>query len=379
MFFLLIYPFAIYPLLLWIISLFGSKKVKSSYDNSKKVSFVISAFNEERNIEKCINSILNCDYPKENIEIIVGSDGSKDRTNSILEKLSTSNDSIKFFKFDRIGKNKVLNNLINEAKSELIYFLDADMILSQSHLKEVTAQFSDSEVGGVITSIKSGKSKTGDAGVIGEGFYQKFESFLRKLESRLKTSTTSLGGGCYKRNLIEPIPNDTFCDDLFFVLNTSKNNQRVVYLDQLKVTEGRKKSLNREFKRRIRVVSCGMAAIFGMKNIIGPSAGFTAFFIWSHKIIRWFSMFYILLIFLFTAFLSPGEFKEWMLLIDYFIVVSIYSAYVFEITDVKFPLVKLPLFYFIMISSFTLGFFRYLSNKKNSIWTEEGLVETNNS
>jgi cellulose synthase/poly-beta-1,6-N-acetylglucosamine synthase-like glycosyltransferase len=362
-----------------LLSLVSSKKVNAQDDTSRKVSFLISAYNEEKNIEDCINSILQLDYPNDNLDIIIGSDGSSDRTNHLIEKLSETNSNIKLYKFSRIGKNQVLNKLIDEANGDLIYFLDADMILESHHLRKVTAKFADSSVGGVITSIRSHSKSKENIGAAGEKFYQFFESYLRKLESSIKTSTTSLGGGCYRKELIDKIPNDTFCDDLFFVLNTAKKKSRVIYMNDLKVTEGRGKSLTKEFNRRIRVVSCGMSTIFGMKGLIGFSSGITAFFIWSHKIVRWFSIFYILIIFLFTFLLSPGEFKEWMLLFNYMIIVSIYSAYVFEITDVKFPLFKLPLFYFIMISSFTFGLFRFLSNKQNSIWTEQGLVESKNS
>lgn len=373
--FLLVYPFLVYPIILFLLTLITKSKAIINSSEKKSFSFIISAYNEEKNIENCVNSILSLNYQMDKIEIIIGSDGSKDKTNTILEKLSEKHSIVKFEKFPRSGKNKVLNNLIKKAENELLYFLDADMTLEKDQLNKISAEFGDIEVGGVVTALRS-RTQNKNTGSIGENLYQAFESLIRKWESDIRTTTSSLGGGCFRKSTVDSIPNDTYCDDLFFVLNTALKKKRVIYLNDVKTTEGRKKSLTREFNRRIRIVSCGMAAIFGMKGVLKPKAGLLAFFIWSHKVVRWFSMFYIFLLFIFTFLLPTGEFKEWMLLIDYLIVVSIYSAYVFEKTDVKFPLLKLPLFYFIMISSFTVGFFRYLSNKQNSIWTEEGLVDT---
>lgn len=53
-----------------------------------KVSVIIPARNEEKFIEKCIESFLTCDYPKELIEVIVVDGMSEDGTRKIVRELS---------------------------------------------------------------------------------------------------------------------------------------------------------------------------------------------------------------------------------------------------------------------------------------------------
>ncbi len=86
--FLAIYPFAIYPIILYILSKVNNRKIKNDEKFTPEITFLISAYNEELYIEKCINSIYNSEYPKDKITIFVGSDGSNDKTNSILDKLN---------------------------------------------------------------------------------------------------------------------------------------------------------------------------------------------------------------------------------------------------------------------------------------------------
>ncbi len=52
---------------------------------TKSISIVIPAYNEERYIADCINSILNNDYPKEKLEILIIDGNSKDKTPEIVE------------------------------------------------------------------------------------------------------------------------------------------------------------------------------------------------------------------------------------------------------------------------------------------------------
>jgi chlorobactene glucosyltransferase len=58
---------------------------KNSYNDSMpKVSIIIPALNEEKYISKCLDSLINQNYP--NIEIIVINDSSNDYTWDIVQK-----------------------------------------------------------------------------------------------------------------------------------------------------------------------------------------------------------------------------------------------------------------------------------------------------
>ena len=116
------------------------------------VSIVIPAYNEEEFIAGTIKSLLNLDYPKEKLDIIVVDDGSKDRTFQIAQSFSAS--GVHAFTKQNGGKGAALNFGIKRAKGELIATMDADSVLTSGALKELLPLFNDEEVMAVTPAVK---------------------------------------------------------------------------------------------------------------------------------------------------------------------------------------------------------------------------------
>ena len=89
------------------------------------VSIIIPVYNEEKYIDICINSILNMDYDKENLEIIFVDGGSEDRTLDIIKDYMVKFDNIKFIVNERKIVPISMNRGIDAAKGNLIMRLDA--------------------------------------------------------------------------------------------------------------------------------------------------------------------------------------------------------------------------------------------------------------
>jgi glycosyltransferase involved in cell wall biosynthesis len=53
-----------------------------------KISVIIPCRNEEKFISKCLDSIIQQDYPKENLEVLVIDGMSEDKTREIIQKYS---------------------------------------------------------------------------------------------------------------------------------------------------------------------------------------------------------------------------------------------------------------------------------------------------
>ncbi|MCK5506795.1 MAG: glycosyltransferase, partial [Thermodesulfovibrionia bacterium] len=77
------YAYLGYPLLLMVLSVFRKKPVNKGAGTSS-VSFIITAYNEEKRIREKIENTFKLDYPKEKLEIIVASDCSTDGTDDII-------------------------------------------------------------------------------------------------------------------------------------------------------------------------------------------------------------------------------------------------------------------------------------------------------
>jgi chlorobactene glucosyltransferase len=101
------------------------------------VSVLIPARNEEKNIERCLNSLRNQIY--KNYEILVINDNSTDGTGKILERISAEDNRIKVFTGkslpdDWYGKPFALHQLSANAKGEILLFTDADTIHNPSSI-----------------------------------------------------------------------------------------------------------------------------------------------------------------------------------------------------------------------------------------------------
>lgn len=104
------------------------------------ISVIISAFNSERTIGKCLTSIYQINYPQEDLEIIVINDGSNDRTQEIIEAYPA-----KVVNTQRLGPAGARNLAVKVAKGEFVAFTDADCIVHREWLIELLKGFNNDE------------------------------------------------------------------------------------------------------------------------------------------------------------------------------------------------------------------------------------------
>ncbi len=99
---------------------------------SPKISILVAARNEEKNILRCLKSLQNLDYPKDNLQILIGNDASDDNTQQIIEDFIKENNHFKLINItqntlDLKGKTNVLAQLAHHATGEYFFFTDADI------------------------------------------------------------------------------------------------------------------------------------------------------------------------------------------------------------------------------------------------------------
>ena len=103
--------------------------------NLKLVSVIMSVHNDEKTVEKSIESIVKQDY--KNLELLLIDDGSSDKTYEICKKYSNSFENIRLYQNDHnIGLTKSLNILLKKAEGYFIARQDADDISASSRLEE---------------------------------------------------------------------------------------------------------------------------------------------------------------------------------------------------------------------------------------------------
>ena len=94
-----------------------------------KISIIIPAYNAEKTISKCLDSIINQTY--KNLEIIVINDGSTDSTSKVISEYEKKDGRIKFIDNKNHGVSYTRNIGISNSTGEYINFVDADDYLEK--------------------------------------------------------------------------------------------------------------------------------------------------------------------------------------------------------------------------------------------------------
>jgi cellulose synthase/poly-beta-1,6-N-acetylglucosamine synthase-like glycosyltransferase len=250
-----------YPLLVWAWSRIHPRPVRSGRVEPT-VSILLAAYNEERQIAARIRNLLDLDYPRDRLELLVASDGSADAT---LERAAAFEGAgVRVFgRSERRGKPAALNALASCAAGELLVFTDARQRFERGTLRALVASFADPEVGGVGGELMLVADP--DRGSVGEavGLYWHYEKWIRRAESRVD-STVGATGAIYaiRRALFQPLPEDTILDDVLVPMGVVAQGHRIVFESAARAYDRAAASATQEFARKART----LAGVFQLFN-----------------------------------------------------------------------------------------------------------------
>jgi cellulose synthase/poly-beta-1,6-N-acetylglucosamine synthase-like glycosyltransferase len=369
---LLIYAYIFYPLLVAALAKLRPRVSVPDESFTPRISVIISAYNEEKHLAACLDSLLAQDYPESSVEILVGSDGSIDATNSILSRYSDANPILKKFLFEsRRGKMRVLNDLVSHAGGDILFFVDADMMLSPRSFRNHARHYGQPDTGGVA-GIYRLVSDAPSGVFVAENDYHSYEMWLRNNES-LVSSTVGLSGGNYsiRKESWRELPSDQIHDDLFSVFTLFSSGKRLLFEPKAISTENFIRRLSEEFRRKARFSSRGFETLRYFPHLISPRAGFQALMIWSHKILRWLSPVLLLVIFLSTsvaAFYHLWGYIETLLIIELSLIGIAAIGGIFYLVKISLPVFRHLFWFSAMNVAFITGTFRYLFRLDKKHW-----------
>lgn len=118
------------------------------------VTIIVPAFNEEKNIRRALDSVIEADYP--NKEVIVIDDGSTDNTYAIAQSYKAKMPSDRYLIVSRSngGKSSAINYAIRYAKGDYVITIDADSVMGRDSIKEIMKYFQEPDVVAVGGNIK---------------------------------------------------------------------------------------------------------------------------------------------------------------------------------------------------------------------------------
>ena len=176
------YAYFGYPLLLALVGIFRRDEIFKG-NITPMVSFIITAYNENKRIKDKIENTLKLNYPKKKLEIIVASDCSTDGTDEIVNSYNFC--GVRLVRAEeRRGKENAQKCAVNAASGEILVFSDVATILRSDAVSNIVKNFNDRTVG-CVSSLD--KFIDNDGNVSGEGAYVRYEMFLRSLETKVNT------------------------------------------------------------------------------------------------------------------------------------------------------------------------------------------------
>ncbi len=250
------------------------------------VAILIPAYNEEAVIGAKIQNSLALDYDGGKVEILIGSDGSTDRTNEIVS--SFTDPRIRLIQLPgRSGKTGVLNRLVEECTAEILVITDANVRLAGDSLRNLIRHFADEKVG-CVCGGKYIEIPEGAAAVAAERLYGNMENSLRTRESEVGGMSGALGSlMAFRRSLYRPFPQGSTNDDTVPAIWAVLAGGRQVFDPDARAFEESGHSIGEEFRRRIRIGAGNFQTLFRYKEILSPRFGIAAYTYFSHKVLRW--------------------------------------------------------------------------------------------
>ena len=125
----------------------------------KKLSILIPAYNVERWLPRCLNSILS--QVEDDIEIVIVDDGSTDTTLQCANEFAEKWNDIRVFSKHNEGVGAARNYLLDKACGEFIWFVDSDDYIAEGALRHIFSELNStidllsvSYNGGVFTPFK---------------------------------------------------------------------------------------------------------------------------------------------------------------------------------------------------------------------------------
>jgi cellulose synthase/poly-beta-1,6-N-acetylglucosamine synthase-like glycosyltransferase len=280
-----VFAYAGYSVVVFLLSRVLRRPV-TRQDIEPTVTFLITAYNEERNIAAKIEQTLSLDYPTDKLELIVASDGSTDRTDEIVR--SFAGRGVRLIRVEgRVGKTETQNRAVRQATGDIIVFSDATTRYEQSALRKIVRNYADPTVGAV-----SGRyeyfNPTGAPIGLGSILFWRYENAIKSMQTQVRTITGCCG--CIysvRRALYTPLPPDII-SDLCEPLKVLEKGYRIVFEPEAIAFEETTEKTREEFNMRVRVVTRGMRGLMYMRALLNPLRhGFVAFQLLSHKVMRW--------------------------------------------------------------------------------------------
>jgi cellulose synthase/poly-beta-1,6-N-acetylglucosamine synthase-like glycosyltransferase len=324
------------------------------------VALVVSAHDEEDVIGRRVENLLELDYPPEQLEIVVASDGSTDRTDAIVEEIAAREPRVRLLRCPREGKVAAQHRSVRETSGDVLAFTDANTEWKPDALRKLVRNLADPQVGYVCGQLRL---ESPDGANL-EGVYWRYEVWVREQESRA-SSITAGNGAIYavrREAYVEDDPK--FGHDFGFPYLMEQGGRRAVYDPEAVAVEKPASEPEDEYGRKVRMNARSWGHIVTGRMFRRTRPLYLAELI-SHRVLRYSSgLLHVVLLVSNLFLLGQGLFYRVFLALQ----LGGLGLAAAGKARVPVPGARLAYYYFVVTKATVAGLVRYLRSGTPQTW-----------
>jgi len=360
---LVVFAYFGYPLLLAVAVRLAPRAPKKD-DVTPFVTLLVPAYNEEQALGPKLESCLALDYPRERLQVLVLCDGCTDGTATVAASFAARGVEIAAFQENR-GKLAVLRDGLGMARGEIVAFSDAASRLEPDSLRKLVRGFADPAVGCVSGVYRVLRPETATLGGE-EGFYWRYETFIKRCESDLG-SILGAHGSLYaiRKALCPDLARIRVNDDYEIPVHIVAGGHRAVYEPEAVACEEAAEMGG--FARRVRIAVGNYRQLRLLGLLLRPLRPWLLVEFLAHKALRLAGPWCLLGALVLNAFL-PGPFYTGLLVAQGLFYALALAGWVMGARRAALPLVKLPYYFCMINAAYLVGLVRLMTTRGRVRW-----------
>ena len=283
-----LYAYVGYPLILWIVARVRPRG-SSARDTAEwpTVTITVPVYNALPSISATLESILELDYPRDRLQILVISDASTDGTDDVVRRFADR--GVELLRMpERRGKTAAENAALAASRGEILVNVDSTILVPGESLKRLVRVFDDPTIG-VASGRDVSVGVADNKGTFAESGYVGYEMWVRDLETRVGSIVGA--SGCFygsRRHVHGKALPAGLSWDFAAALVARKQGYRSVSVPSAVCMVPRSAQIRTELRRKVRTMARGLSTLFYHRALMNPLryGGFAVMLI-SHKLLRW--------------------------------------------------------------------------------------------
>lgn len=375
-----LHSYVLYPLLMQLLARFKKQNAIVFETNSEfpEVIILLSAYNEQKVIAQKIESVIASDYPKNKLQLWIGSDNSSDETVDIIESYQKQYPFIRLFAYtDRNGKAGVLNRLHatlqhkyseEQLQKTVLILTDANVFFEPQTIYELAKHFRNATIAQVGANIQN-------SGLREDGISLHEKNYIQR-ENRIKFYEGLYGvmqgafGGCYalRASRFPKIPANFLMEDFYISLAVLEKREQAIFEPKALCIEDVSNDVSEEFKRKTRISAGNFQNLRAYWKLL-LRFDFNAFCFFSHKVLRWLTPLFILLSVVSALFLAHYDLFKVIIVLQGLLFVSPFVDLQLKKANIHIKIVRLSAYFVLMNVALVKGFELFLKGVKTNAWT----------